>query len=282
MNQSRQIILWLILLTSLAVALLLWENAANNSRNVAFFFASPSQVASALRRLVSTGLAAQDVAASGKATVYGLGLGLAFGSLVGTLALLVPRISKTIGGLVSVLSALPILAVAPMFLIWFGTGLALKVSIAAILSSLIFAHRVMGVRSRISEELREFLRANVQSWGMETRKVLFPLAVGEALADFPAAANAAFLGVFVGEFISADRGIGYRILRNGALYQVDIVLAETFLALCLLLALQIAVLAIRQWAVFLAQWVSLDPALRVRRSLFGWISFDPIAKKDAP
>jgi NitT/TauT family transport system permease protein len=269
LRHGAHVATWLGLVVALVAGLTLWEVAARHSTGVAFFFASPTEVARALHKLVASGIARKDVIVSGEETLYGLGVGIALGSTIGLIGLAAPRLAPAIQAIVGLLAALPILAVAPMFLIWFGTDLALKVALAAVLSALIFAHRVMAIQRDVSDEIREFLRVNVARRDIEASKVLFPTAVQQVLEDFPAAANAAFLGSFLGEFISADAGIGYRILRSGALYQVDVVLAETLLALGLLMAIQIVVRFIRKGVIAIAQWLSLDPALRRRRSILG-------------
>jgi NitT/TauT family transport system permease protein len=163
---------------------------------------------------------------------------------------------------IATLAALPILAIAPMFLLWFGTGLALKIALAAILAGVVIAARTATSDNAISPELTEFLDANSISSATRTRKVTFPASLEWTLVAIPSAANAAFLGVFIGEFVAADKGIGYRILRAGALYQVDVVLANTLLALIMLLVIQWAVGLFRYQVGAAARYASLDPIHR--------------------
>lgn len=235
-----------------------WEIVAQRSSSARFFYSSPLEIFSAFVSGVYSGQTIDDLVASGKATLAGLLIGLLCGSMIGVIALTLPRLNSTIRTLTFVLSALPILAVAPMFLIWFGTGLSLKIALATILSALIFAGRTAEIRSAVGPDLIGFLTINSVPPGVQTRKVLMPVGVEWMVGAFPQATNAAFLGVFVGEFVAADRGIGYRILRSGALYQVDVVLAQTVTALLLLGAFQFAVYALRALIINFVQSVSLD------------------------
>lgn len=263
-RQTRSVTVWTVTAIVLIVLLIFWELAANRSPYIRFFFSSPSEIVAAFYRGFASGVALADLEASARATLAGLALGFVLGSLVGLFALALPVARSPISGAVLVLGALPILAVAPMFLIWFGTGLSLKIALAAVLTAVVFAAQTMRVDSAIGPDLREMLEANRIPPSVHTAKVTFPIGIQWVLAEFPSATNAAFLGVFVGEFIAADRGIGYRILRSGALYQVDVVLAQTVTALLMLLAIQVVVRILRSQIVRLVQAASLDPVFRKR------------------
>jgi NitT/TauT family transport system permease protein len=231
------------LLLSAGLLLVLWEAAATGNATTQFFFSSPTAVAEALLGGLRGGEAWVDIAASAQETVGALAVGILLGVWLGFFALLLPPFRPVVAGLISVLAALPILALAPMFLIWFGVGVALKVALGAMLCALIATGQVLAADKVITRDLEEFLTANRITGSVALRKVVLPLAMPAALRRFPDAVNAAFLGVFIGEFVAADRGLGFRILRSGSLYAVDQVLAYTILALLLLLGLQVVVAA---------------------------------------
>jgi NitT/TauT family transport system permease protein len=237
---SRKIAFLLSVAGGIAGLLVVWQYAAGQG-SVRFFFSSPLDVAAALRRSILSGQAAGDLYASGFATLCGLGIGLAIGALAGMIALALAPLRPVISALISVLAALPILALAPMFLIWFGVDLELKVALGALLSSLVVASQVLASRNVLTRDLDGFLTANRIQGAAALYKIILPLAAPAALRRFGDALNAAFLGVFVGEFVAADRGLGFRILRAGSLYSIDQVLASTLLALVLLLGLQASV-----------------------------------------
>jgi NitT/TauT family transport system permease protein len=170
-----------------------------------------------------------------------------------------PALSSTFKVVIGTLAALPILALAPMFLIWFGPYLALKVAIAALLSGIVFAGQVMSTDAAIGPDLRTFMLANRLPRSVQVQKIILPLLCQHMLEEFPTAANAAFLGVFVGEFVAAEHGIGHAIFREGALFHTDLVLAETLAALFLLLGLQIGVRVLRRQIQALIERATLDP-----------------------
>lgn len=257
-----RVAVYLVVLAIVASLLAIWQRQASTSHSVEFFFSSPLKIAAALWDGLVTGVSVSDLWASGVATIGGLAIGIACGSAIGSAAVALPAIRGPIKGSIAMLAALPILAIAPMFLIWFGTGLALKVVLGAILSALVIAARTMNSDQAVSVRVHEFLEANGIPTKVRLRKVTLPASLEWTLVAVPAAANASFLGVFIGEFVAADRGIGYRILRAGALYQVDVVLAQTLLALGMLLVIQLAAWLFRDRVAAIARYASLDPLYR--------------------
>ncbi|HEY3949196.1 ABC transporter permease [Phenylobacterium sp.] len=246
-----------------------WEWSSSQSSSVRFFFSSPTAVARSAAERWRSGELPKDFWWSAKATVLGLLIGAIIGAATGSVGLLLTRVKPIVRSLVAALTALPILAVSPMFLVWFGTDLELKIAIGAILSGLVFAANVLGVDDLVDPSWGEYLRGSRIPKIPTLAKVVLPLGTEQVLAGFPAAANAAFLGVFVGEFVAADHGLGYRILKEGGTFKIDVVLAETVAALVLLLGLQIIVHLLRTLVVWVVQRLSIDPLCRTPIIVFG-------------
>jgi NitT/TauT family transport system permease protein len=245
------------------LAITAWQVLSTDSST--FFFSKPSEIVQAVSRGIVSGDLARDALASGKATVWALLLGAALGAGFALPASRFPTMQRTAKALVLAVSALPILAVAPMFLIWFGTGVMLKVALGAVLAALIIAAAVLQLDDVVDADLIAMLRTNRIGRPAIFWKVTLPLGTRFVLARAPDAANAAFLGVFVGEFIAADRGIGYRILRSGSLYQTDAVWASTLSAVVMLIVLQLILWSVRRTIVKVVERLSVDRSVRAAR-----------------
>ena len=243
--------------------LFVWEAFA--TPNVVFFFSKPSEILWAFKEAVLSGRALTDSWASFAATLLGITVGIILGVVIGTAGLLSEVARPTIFAVISAIAAFPILALAPMFLIWFGTGFTLKASLAATLATLVAANATLRAPDLAGAELLSFSVANQWSKQLLLRKILIPLGAREVLRRLPEASNAAFLGTFVGEFIAADRGVGYRILRSGSLYQIDVVLAYAMLAVIVLLSLQLLVWIARSQIQNAIELLSIDAAIRRER-----------------
>jgi NitT/TauT family transport system permease protein len=152
------------------------------------------------------------LAATGLATVAGLGLALIIGVL---LALTVVYFTSIKGVVLTVLAAfnsIPKIAVAPLFVIWFGLGIESKVLLAFLLAVFpVFVNSLTGL-GEIDKDLLDLSRlAGGNEWRIFSRVRLMnalPYITDALKVAFPLA----LVGAIVGEFIGGNRGIGYLIL----------------------------------------------------------------------
>ena len=122
--------------------------------------------------------------------------------------------------------AIPILALAPLLVLWLGTGLLPKVVICALIVFFPIAVATMvGIRSVDSRllELGRSLRAT--RWQV-VRHLELPAALPQILGGFRVGATLAVVGALVGEWAGADRGLGYLInLARGSLFDIPLMFA---------------------------------------------------------
>jgi NitT/TauT family transport system permease protein len=110
-----------------------------------------------------------------------------------------------------VAQVLPKIAFAPLFLIWFGFGLAPKLVIAALIAFFpIVVNTARGLES-VEPELIQYMRSLGASWTDIFLKISLPWAMPYVLASFKISITLAVVGVVVGEFVASDSGLGYVI-----------------------------------------------------------------------
>jgi NitT/TauT family transport system permease protein len=104
---------------------------------------------------------------------------------------------------------MPKIALAPLFLIWFGVGLLPKVVIAALIAFFpIVINTAKGLTS-VEPELIQFMRSLGASWREVFFKISLPWALPYIFASFKISITLAVVGAVVGEFIASDVGLGY-------------------------------------------------------------------------
>jgi NitT/TauT family transport system permease protein len=117
------------------------------------------------------------------------------------------------------LKAIPIVAIAPLLVLWFGYGLGSKVIMAAIIA---FFPLVVGVTTGIRSvniEAVDLMRSlSATRWEMLT-KLCLPVAVPYIIAALKVSSTLAVVGAIVGELTGARQGLGFAILM--ATYNVD-------------------------------------------------------------
>jgi NitT/TauT family transport system permease protein len=139
--------------------------------------------------------------------------------------------------LVMAFQATPIVAYAPLLIIWFGTGMTSKVFVVVLIVFFpMLMNTIVGIRS-VSPDLRDLMRVSRATRWQTFSKLEIPAAMPVLISGLKLAVTLAVIGAVVGEFVNADAGLGFLI--NDARYRYDTplvlvtVLTLTFLALTL-------------------------------------------------
>ena len=162
--------------------------------------------------------------------VVGAGLGVPVGVLLARSRFAARLLSPYIVAA----QAMPILALAPLIALWFGTGLLSKVVICALIVFFPVAVSTMvGVRS-VDPRLVEMARAFRASRNALIRQVELPAALPAILGGMRVGATLAVVGAIVGEWAGADQGLGVLVnLARGSLFDTPLMFA-TLLTIALL------------------------------------------------
>jgi NitT/TauT family transport system permease protein len=144
-----------------------------------------------------------------------------------------PAVERLLSPYVVASQAVPIVAIAPLLVIWFGPGLLSKVLITALIVFFpVLINTVVGLHS-VPDDLRDLMRS-LQATRWQTFTLLeAPAALPIFLGGLRIGATLAVIGAVVGEFVGADRGLGF--LVNVARNQYDTALV--FVAVLTLVAL---------------------------------------------
>lgn len=123
---------------------------------------------------------------------------------------------------------LPKIALAPLFLIWFGFGLTPKVVIAALIAFFpIVINTARGLQS-VEVELIQYMRSLGAGWREIFFKISLPWALPYVMASFKIAITLAVVGAVVGEFVASDRGLGYVISYANISLDTELMFAGIF------------------------------------------------------
>jgi NitT/TauT family transport system permease protein len=115
--------------------------------------------------------------------------------------------------------AIPIVAVAPLFILWFGNGTQSKVAMAALICFFpIIVSTSRGLRSISREQLDLFRMHAASEWHIFS-KLRLPAASSQIFTGLRVSSALAMIGAIVAEYSGADRGIGYVIMQST--YRLD-------------------------------------------------------------
>ncbi len=144
----------------------------------------------------------------------GAGFGLALGFLLGRSRFLSSALQPYIIGLYSI----PKIALAPIFIVWLGLGMASKVAVVFVASFfLVFFNTYSGLMA-INEELVRLARLMGATWPQTLGRVILPAAADQIFLGLKTAVPYAVIGAVIGEYIGSNEGLGFYILYASQTY----------------------------------------------------------------
>ncbi len=234
----------------LATLLIGWQLASGPLIDP-FFVSSPAEIGKRFADLVSSG----RLFSHGWITVVETLVGFFFGACAGiTVGLVLGRnelLAKLLDPILIAIYSLPKIALAPLFIMWFGIGIEMKIILTAtIVFFLVFLNTYSGVRAVEREQL-EILRLMGAKEHHLITKVVLPSAIQWVFTGLKLSVPYALIGAIVGEIMAANRGLGY--LLQDAAGQLDT--AGVFAALIAIIALALLLqAAVRKLEQVLMPW----------------------------
>jgi ABC-type nitrate/sulfonate/bicarbonate transport system permease component len=227
-----------VLLGALAVAIFFaaWQAVFLIVPFNPLFISKPDLIFDAFLSLLASGDLAHDLAVSAVPFFYGFTAAVVFGVPIGIVMGWRPRVRYALDPLMTIFYASPLVALAPLVIVFFGVGVFGKTIIIFMLSIFPFIFNAQaGVRA-----VDPLLINVVRSMGGSERdlylKVLLPSVLPYIVAGARIAVGRGLIGILVGEFFAASEGIGYAIARFGDLFALDRMFA------CILCVMVIAVI----------------------------------------
>jgi NitT/TauT family transport system permease protein len=227
--------------------LLAWElvpHVVRLPQGARLFIATPSQIVAALAGLAASGELQRHFAVSATEFLLGLGLAVAVGLPLGLAMGRSGTLDDLLDPFVTALNATPRIVWLPLLILWFGLGIWSKVMIVFVGAAFpILINTYEGVRS-VDRVLVNVVRAfGAREWAV-VRMVVLPYALPYIVAGMRLAIGRAILGVVVGEFFGASRGLGYLIASAASGYKPDVMFAGVAVFMAFSLALTFSVQAV--------------------------------------
>lgn len=216
--------------TTFVVVLAAWQVAVTALNVPIYFIPSPVAIAHAL--IAGRALYASNFLVTLESTLIAFAIALATGVALGALVSESRFLRRTLYPLLIAFQSMPRIALAPVIIVWFGFGISSKVALGAFTAFFpIFLNTVHGMATTDPDQvaLMRMLRASRLQVFL---KVKLPGALPFLLAGANIGIIFAILAVIVGEFLGANRGMGFLIVNQSN--QMD--MAGTFASVFLLSA----------------------------------------------
>lgn len=209
-----------------------------------FWVSSPSAVAEQLAGWVSEGVLVYHLQATVTAMAIGLAMGASTGIVVGFVLGRVEVLARLLDPFIIAVYSLPKIALAPLFILWFGIGLLSKVILTAVIVFfLVFYNTFSGVRA-VDRELVDVVRVMGGQRRDVLMKVVLPSATSWIYTGLRIAIPYSLIGAVVGEIVASNRGIGFLLARASGTFNT----AGTFAALFILMVVATVINVVLNWS----------------------------------
>lgn len=230
-KHHRQIISYRFVL--LIAFLALWEICANTGLIDSFFFSSPSRVVMLFVELCMDQSIFLHIGITLFETIISFLLVFLISLLFATLLWYSPKLSEVMEPYLVILNSLPKSALAPLFIVWLGTGtttiIVAGISVALFGSIISF---YSGFKQCDTEKIT--LIYTLGGTNRDAfRKVVLPSSIPILLSTTKVNIGLALVGVIIGEFLAARRGLGYLIIYGSQVFQLNLVILSITL-LCII------------------------------------------------
>jgi ABC-type nitrate/sulfonate/bicarbonate transport system permease component len=146
----------------------------------------------------------------------GYGLAVAVGFVLSVLIVYLPAFRRGVLPLIVASQTIPVIAIAPILVIWFGYNALPRIIITALVAFFpLTVNFVTGLQS-VSTEFINFFRSLNASEAQIFRKLRFPAALPNIFAGLKVASTLAVIGATIGEWVGASAGLGYLMSQDSA------------------------------------------------------------------
>jgi NitT/TauT family transport system permease protein len=221
----------------LIMFVIVWHALTSNSPERQFIFSSPQQVLDAFLKLSSSGELLKNTGVTAAEAICGFGMGTCLGAAIGLSFWYSKAVARVAHPYITALATVPIFALAPVVISWFGIGIWSKIMLAFL--STVAVAIVQSYQGAMSIEPRflKFMHVAKASRWQIFRIVVVPSSLIWVINAMRLNIGLALLGAFIGEFISSEEGLGHMIVRASGLYDMATVfvgiIALIFVALVL-------------------------------------------------
>lgn len=225
------------LILSVVGGLLLWSAFTAYSDIPSFIFPTPMEVWNRLLIVIADGSLLYHTLVTLQEVIVGLALGLTAAIIIGYFLAKSRLVERVLAPYIVASQSIPIVAIAPLLVIWLGPGILSKILTSALIVFFpVLVNTIVGLRS-VPHELYDLMRSLQSSAWQRISKLEIPAALPVFLGGLRIGATLAVIGAVVGEFVGADKGLGFLVNMGRGLYDTALVFVAVFTLVLLALGL---------------------------------------------
>ncbi len=218
------------LLQALAVAILLlvWQVGVRIGWISDFLFGAPAGIYTTFVRMAVSGELLSDTGYTLFEAILGFVIGTIFGSIAGLALWYSIFVARLVEPFIVAINSVPKIALAPIIILWFGTGLFSKVALAVSLTAIVALIAAYQAAKDADTDLQALLISMGATKHQIFYKAVVPSTIPPIIATFRINIGFGLVGAVVGEFISSQHGLGHLIYNASSFYDLNTVWVGLF------------------------------------------------------
>lgn len=230
------------LVVSVIGGLILWQLFTTFSQIPSFIFPKPLEVWERLIIVIRDGSLLKHSLITLQEVLFGLLLGLTAAIITGYFLAKSSFVERILAPYIVASQSIPIVAIAPLLVIWLGPGILSKILTSALIVFFpVLVNTVVGLKS-VPRELYDLMRSLQASPWQRILKLEIPAAMPVFLGGLRIGATLSVIGAVVGEFVGADKGLGFLVNVGRGLYDTALVFVAVLTIVLLSLGLYASVI----------------------------------------
>jgi putative hydroxymethylpyrimidine transport system permease protein len=201
----------------------IWEVACRLLTIPVFILPPPSIIVQAA--VLKAPLIFPHALTTGVEILCGIGLALAMAIPLATGMFAWPWLEKALSPFLVASQAIPVFALAPLLVVWLGYGMAGKILMAAIIIFFPITVNLLEGFKGCDREYRVLFRLMGAGFWQTMRLLYWPWALPHFFAGLRVGVTVATIGAVIGEWVGAQKGLGYLMIQANARLKVDLVFA---------------------------------------------------------
>jgi len=227
---------WLVVV-SIFLALLVWALGVKWGNPPTYLLPSPLLVWQKFILVLKDGTLLQHALVTFNEVLSGLIIGSCLATILGYLLAKSSVLEKLLSPYLVASQAIPLVAIAPLLVIWFGPGIFSKVLICAMIVFFpVLVNTILGFRG-VPENLRDLMQSMRATRWQKLRLLEIPAALPILFGGLRIGATLSVIGAVVGEFVGSDKGLGFLINVGRGQFDTALVFVSIFTLIFMALVL---------------------------------------------
>jgi ABC-type nitrate/sulfonate/bicarbonate transport system permease component len=242
----RGVVVWSARIGLMAAFLGVWQIQGSRSQYALFAFSTPSRVAQQFGTWLGDAAWWADLGTTVQEAALGYLLGVAVAVVLVAVTAPSRLLTRYLSPFIAAFNALPKIALAPLFILLFGTSLRSKVLFVASLICFLVFYGVLAALRTIDRTLIANMRVLGASSAELVLHVYAPATLGQVIAGLRLSSAWALLAAVIAEYLGANEGLGHLIADAQQTFQTDAVLAGIIAVAVIAVALDRALVVVER------------------------------------